>query len=192
MTDLVTTGGAEMTETSWRPRTELSFAQWEDVGRNLQRMGRAWQWWIGDWIRYGEQRWGEKYDQAIDIVGLEYSTLASIVYVSGRIESCRRRQDLSWSLHAEVAKFDADEQDEWLDRAATEGMTVQRLRGAISQRESGPAPSPPEPGGVEFLSTITLSHYAEDGLTARAAVERAQKLLEGKGFRAVRSKVVAA
>ena len=33
------------------------------------------QWWIGDALNFGEQRYGEMYTQAIDETGLDYQTL---------------------------------------------------------------------------------------------------------------------
>src|SRR4030042_3269726 len=38
-------------------------------------------------------------------------------WVASRIESSRRREDLGWSCHAEVAPLEPADQDRWLDRA---------------------------------------------------------------------------
>jgi len=61
------------------------------------------QWWLGDWLNYGERQYGEMYSQAIEEVNLDYGTLRNFKYVSSRIELSRRRDKLSWFHHREVA-----------------------------------------------------------------------------------------
>lgn len=71
--------------------------------------------------------YGEMYSQALGETGKEYETLAHAVWVAGQFETWRRRQNLSWSHHAEVASLEPAEQDYWLDRAETEGWTRAQL-----------------------------------------------------------------
>lgn len=163
-----------VTETSWTPQRELTFEQWAEAGRGLQRIGRAWRWWLGDWIRYGERRWGERYDAAIDLTGLEYGTLANVVYVANHVEFSRRRENLPWSLHHEVAPLPPDEQQAWLDRAEAEGMTRERLRRALTderrEREGrlarlGPAQGAltvePHADETEHIATLTVRYRGD-------------------------------
>jgi hypothetical protein len=91
-------------------------------------MTRCSQWWIGDWVRYGTGRWGEKYKEASRITGYDVQSLRNIAYIAGRVEVSRRRYNLTWSHHAEVSSLDPDEQDRWLDLAETERMSVADLR----------------------------------------------------------------
>jgi hypothetical protein len=51
------------------------------------------------------------YSQALDATEMEYGTLANAKWVSGQFEFSRRRENLSWSHHLEVAKLGPDEQD---------------------------------------------------------------------------------
>jgi hypothetical protein len=53
----------------------LSYEQWEDMVGGLQRIHRSILWLIGDALCYGEQRWGEKYSQAIEATGYAVQTL---------------------------------------------------------------------------------------------------------------------
>src|SRR5262245_38055550 len=53
---------------------DLSYSDWKNVARTLQTIERSVMWWIGDWIRFGEQRWGEKYREAMEVTGYGYST----------------------------------------------------------------------------------------------------------------------
>lgn len=61
-------------------------------------------WWIGDWLRYGERKWGEKYSKAIDVTDLAYQSLVNAKNVAEKFSDFnRRRLNLSWSHHSEVA-----------------------------------------------------------------------------------------
>ena len=68
-------------------------------------------WWWGDWLRFGERKYGEMYSQAIDHSKLDYQTLANSTYVSGAVEFSRRRENLSWSHHKEIASLEPEDQD---------------------------------------------------------------------------------
>jgi hypothetical protein len=108
-----------------------TFERWVEIGSMLGRISRAMPWLIGDWIEYGESRYGEKYAQALDATGLDYSTLSNYAYVCRRIEPSRRREHLSFSVHAEVASLPPDEQDRWLDRAEQEGLRTRDVRASL-------------------------------------------------------------
>lgn len=36
------------------------------------------QWWLGDWVRYGEGRWGEKYAQALEVSEITGQPLGTV------------------------------------------------------------------------------------------------------------------
>lgn len=123
--------------------SDLSYAQWEKIGRSLYGIGRSLQWAVGDWLNYGEAKFGEKASQAMSAVGYEYQTLANCRWVCERVEFSRRRE-LPFSLHAEVAALDPSDQDRWLDRAETNNWTRAKLREALGKGRKalseGPCP----------------------------------------------------
>jgi hypothetical protein len=121
-------GRPVITKVSWRPDPDLSFEEWVGQGRKLGLMGRNVGWWIGDWLRFGNAVYGERYVRAARVTGYDVQTLMNMVYVASHIEHSRRREALSWSHHAEVACLSADEQDRWLDRAEQERLSVRCLR----------------------------------------------------------------
>lgn len=88
-------------------------------------------WWIGDWLRFGERKYGQMYEQALEATDRSYKTLRNAAYVGNQIELSRRRDNLSWGHHAEVAALDPGQQDYWLDLAETEDLSVMKLRAAI-------------------------------------------------------------
>ena len=117
-----------VTPIAWEPPKDIDVRDWVQIGQRLGATTRCSQWWLGDWIRYGTARWGEKYREASRITGYDIQSLRNIACVSGSIDISRRRDDLSWSHHAEVSSLDPDEQDRWLALAAGEKMSVADLR----------------------------------------------------------------
>lgn len=124
---------AQMTEAGWLAPKGMTSEQWARAGQQIATVVRASQWWIGDWINYGEKRWGEKYEQAVKITGLSYSTLADAARLAGRFEFTRRRVNLSWSHHREVEGLPEDDQEHWLNRAEAEGLSQKQLRKEIAR-----------------------------------------------------------
>lgn len=135
----------ELTAVTWQARGELEFDHWEQQGRWLGAVGRGCGWWIGDWLRYGNARYGEKYRAAARITGYDTQSLMNMVYVASRVEPSRRRENLAFSHHAELAALPAQEQEKWLDRIETERLSVRALRSALRGAEPAPAePAAPE------------------------------------------------
>jgi hypothetical protein len=91
-------------------------------------VGRCIQWLLGDWIAYGNAKFGERYALAGKITGYDAQTLMNMVYVASRFPVSRRREKLSWSHHETLAAMPLDEQDHWLDRATTHRWSVADLR----------------------------------------------------------------
>jgi DNA modification methylase len=107
---------------------DITFDEWQSIGEKLSQVESGIHWWIGDWLNYGEQRWGEMYTQAMDITEFDYQTLKKDKWVSDKIELVRRRTLLSWSHHCEVASLPPQDQDHLLQRAEDESLSVHKLR----------------------------------------------------------------
>jgi hypothetical protein len=122
-----------LTTTSWSPHSELPVDEWVAQGRRLGAISRGVGWWIGDWLRYGNERFGERYVRAARITGYDVQTLMNMVYVASRFEGSRRREGLSFSHHAEVAALEPEARDRWLAHAETEGLSVRCLREELRQ-----------------------------------------------------------
>jgi hypothetical protein len=120
-----------VTPVAWRAQANLALEEWLESGRKLGLLGRNVPWWIGDWLRYGNHAYGERYVRAARVTGYDTQTLMNMVYVASRFQPTRRRGNLSWSHHAEVTALDPAEQDAWLDRAEAERMSVRCLRQEI-------------------------------------------------------------
>jgi hypothetical protein len=59
--------------------------------------------------------------------------LRNYAWVARRFAASRRRVDLSFQHHAELASLDVDEQDDWLRRTKEYDWTVKQLRNARRQ-----------------------------------------------------------
>jgi len=117
----------ELTKTSLRFRREVTKTEWMRVFKALRVIEGSVQFWIGDCLAYREQKWG-MYDEMIGETGYEKGSLRYIKLVAEKIESARRRADLTFSHHLEVVKLPPDKQDEYLEIAAKNNLTVKDLR----------------------------------------------------------------
>jgi hypothetical protein len=113
---------------AWTPNHELDAHEWAAAGHRIGTVGRCIQWLLGDWIAYGNTKFGERYARASKITGYDPQTLMNMVYVASRFPISRRRENLSWSHHEAVASFDPDEQGRWLDEASKHRWSVSDLR----------------------------------------------------------------
>lgn len=68
----------------WTPGAELGLAEWSAVGRRFGEIGRCSQWWLGDWILYGNARFGERYSRAVKLTGYDAQSLMNMVHVTER------------------------------------------------------------------------------------------------------------
>lgn len=127
---------------AWQPRRDLARHEWLVVGKRLGGISRCNQWWMGDWVRYGCQKWGEKYTQAAKITGYDPRSLANMASIAAAFESSRRREDLTWSHHVAVAALPEDEQEKWLNRAAAERLSVADLRTELRAAPKGGREAP--------------------------------------------------
>jgi hypothetical protein len=135
---------AAISSVGWAPNGDLDHPGWIAAGRRLGSVGRCSQWWVGDWLRYGTTRWGEKYVEAARITGYDPKSLRNIAYVASRYELSRRRDNLFWSHHAELAMLDPAEQDEWLDRSSRDRLSVSDLRTELRAGDRGTKNRPNE------------------------------------------------
>lgn len=106
-----------------------SFDDWVEMGRRLAETDRRLQWWIGDWWAAGTHRYGARAKAAAEgIFGREFQTLMNAASVCRSFEPSRRRDDVSWSHHVEVAALPAEEADALLNKVEAEDLSVRELR----------------------------------------------------------------
>lgn len=145
-----------LTETSYQLPENLNLGEWLAIGETLQRMERSVMWWLGDWWRYGERKYGEMASQATrdavkDATGYTYNTVRRAADVANAFESARRRADVPFAYHQEVAALPVAEAEALLDTVEAEGIKRADLRELVKERKqviaveaalSQPAPPP--------------------------------------------------
>jgi len=132
--------GMEVTEA-------LSFEEWLEVGAKIGRVQRATGFMLGDWLVYGERRFGQRtfwpdiptadmiyrkvYEAAANLHGMDWQTLQTYAYVSRNVPLSLRNESLSWEHHKKVAKLKNDfEKTKWLNLAAE----MKRAKKPVSTR----------------------------------------------------------
>jgi hypothetical protein len=139
----------------------MTIEDWRRVGERIFLINDASAWWMGDWLIYGRERFPDRYRRALAETGLDYQTLRNYAWVAGRFDPGRRRADLSFQHHAEVASLPEPEQDRWLDMAQSSAWSRSRLRADIkASRAAGGAP-PASSGQVEVVAAIPTARIQE-------------------------------
>lgn len=138
-----------LSKIAWVPQRDLDHTNWLATGRRLGTIGRCSQWWIGDWVRYGAARWGEKYAEAARVTGYDVASLRNMAWVASRFDLSLRNDKLSWSHHVLLAPLEPEEQRKWLRQASEKRLSVADLRlelRALRQSESEPSQEAPAVG----------------------------------------------
>lgn len=143
-----------LSSVAWTALQKLDFNAWEAEGQRLSTINRGSSWWIGDWLLYCANEWGERYSEARRITGMDPKTLRNIRWVAASIEPERRRSQLSYSHHELIAGLEIGEQEEWLERAVADRMTVEDLRFELRAAERGGYS--PRSSGADTASASTV------------------------------------
>lgn len=128
----------EISETCLALREGLSIETWRSIGADLSRVENARMWWIGDWWNYPAE-YGERraiVEASEDLPA--FDTCMAAGWVASKIETCRRLQAVSWSIHHEVASLEPAEQDVLLAEAERDKLTVRDVRARVRALQ-GPA-----------------------------------------------------
>lgn len=164
---------------------KATYAQWEVALSVACGIAKSCPFWIGDLLNIGESTYGQMFSQAAGDTGFDPAYLANLKWVCSRVELSRRREQLSFSHHQEVAKLEPPDQDKWLTLAVNNKWTRAQLREAMrGQDEEG---GEEDEGGddlVEVMHDIetylnTLGTDSER-LAAVKGLERRMKKLERK------------
>lgn len=135
--------GAIVTDTSLRISNpiELTWEQYEKLGNFLGTLGRAYCWWVGDFLIYGEEIFGEEFAQIEESLPHSEGTLMNYRSIAKHIPPRRRRAALSFSVHEAVAYIEPAEADKLLDQAEENRWKRDQMRDA--RRELFPSNSAP-------------------------------------------------
>jgi hypothetical protein len=113
----------------------VSIEAWSALLPRVDFIKNATNWWLGDLILYGEAAYGELHSQYLPEDTASISAYKTARWVASRIESERRRPALSWSHHREVAPLEHEAQEQLLDLALAENLSVHALRKLIKEKK---------------------------------------------------------
>lgn len=139
-----------------------SYEAWKGIGARLAARTNSACWWLGDWLLFGERNY-LRYRDAIDATGLDYQTLRNYATVARRFSMYRRRDNLSLQHHAAVAPLTDEEQERWLDLAASNGWSLHALRTQVRQAHAR------ERGALERVVRFHVDAIREEHWRTRAS-----------------------
>lgn len=158
---------------------EFDYDTYVGVVQAAGRFKVATSWWIGDLLNFGERLFDhDRYAAVMELTGLRYETLSNYAWVCRRIARSRRRDQLSFGHHAEVAALEPQEQTEALDAAIANGWTRSELRNAIRASQAAPPPVP-QPQWSSDEEPVVLDLDAITAAATRAKKTLARPLPEG-------------
>jgi N6-adenosine-specific RNA methylase IME4 len=131
--DLITVNTfCELSKTSLKFKREVTKSEWSKVFSGLKTIEGCVQFWIGDCLKYREQKWG-MYDDVSEESGIDKQTLRDIKYVSDSIKPSFRNDNLSFTHHVAVAPLKPEQQEKYLSKAVKEKLSVRELREVIRE-----------------------------------------------------------
>lgn len=134
MADLTTFEGEWFKPTALELPPGLPFERWEALGRTLQDMERGVQFWLGDWLNYGETHFPNRYEQAVLETGYTHGALRNMAWVAREFPTSSRDDALSFSHHRSLARVEPEKRPEWVQRIKDEQMSVGETNGRLNAK----------------------------------------------------------
>lgn len=132
----VTVGAFRLTGKGISGGEMASAEELTNLGKFLGRIQGSLQWLLGDWAVRAERVWGASYAAVAAEFGLSVNTLYEYARVCRAVDFSIRIENLSFGHHQLVAALEPAEALQWLRHAAANGLSIAKLREAIS-----PAPA---------------------------------------------------
>ena len=158
-----------MSADTFQLRPGMSFGDWAAVGQRLSHVSSRATWALGDWLLFGERAFNGRYRTAVEATDLDYQTLRNYAWVAGSFAPHRRRLELSFQHHAEVAALADVEQDLWLSRAINGRWSRNELRRRLKAHRTGRSEALERPALV-----VRVELTPEDELRWRQAADSTQ------------------
>lgn len=118
-------------EISWTGSENMTFDQYQAIGKTFQQIQRSLCWWTGDWLNYGEQKFGDVAAQAVDDTGKTVETLLKWKAVAFRVPRNIRVKELGWTFHFYIAYVPEEERGVLLQMALNVGISSRELKDVV-------------------------------------------------------------
>ena len=120
--------GCQFSKTALEIQPGLPFDQWDAIGARLLQIHKGVEWWIADFLAYGEREYGKDYKTASLLTGYKVTTLRNLVCIAAKFEPSRRHDVIPFSYYLDVAGLEPEKQDELLSAAARGELKRKELR----------------------------------------------------------------
>lgn len=134
----------ELSKTSLVFKRDVTQDEWKHVFSSLKLIEGCVQFWIGDCLKYREQKWG-MYDDVAEESGYNIDTLKDYKYVADKVKESLRNDNLEFAHHKAVAPLPPEKQEIFLKKAVEENLTVRELRQEIRKEQREEKQSVPLP-----------------------------------------------
>lgn len=125
------------------PNSPPDFEMWDRTGVWLRYIHTGTQFWLGDWLNYGEANYGEKYGQAVEHTGYELHTLQTYAWVARQVPRSNRLEAVPFGHYANgIAALPPEQQAEMAQRVAKEGMTQSELKSLLAEKRAAAGDRP--------------------------------------------------
>lgn len=133
----------------------ISFEQWQELGLQIRDSLHGHQWRIGDWLRFGGHKWGDKYEAAAESLGMKPSSLKTYKSIAESYPDLLTRvNDLPFTHHRLAASLPTQTRQKYLSAAAENGWSASRLRSELSNLDSDEPEILPLHGESRVVSSL--------------------------------------
>jgi len=131
VSELATFEGEWFQPTALELPPDLPYERWERLGKTLKDMEKGVQFWLGDWLLYGESHYPDRYTQATEETGYTHGALRNMAYVARAVPPSSRDDALTFSHYRTLAPLPPDERAEWVERIKDKQMSVGETNGRL-------------------------------------------------------------
>ena len=143
-------------EISWTGSEDMTFDQYQKIGRTFQQIQRSLAFWMGDWMNYGEQKFGDIAMQAVEDTGKSVETLIKWKAVAFRVRREIRVKELGWTHHFYVCYTPEDQRGPLLQMALNVGLTSRELKDVVKLDNEK------DEGGKRHNFILAYQHYLDE------------------------------
>lgn len=97
----------QLTKTAWSLPSAMTEADWKSAGQALSQVEGAMNWWLGDWWRFGEHKYGDRKAlvESEEWTGPAFGSCMNAAAICAKFKTSRRREVVPFSHHAEVSSI---------------------------------------------------------------------------------------
>lgn len=174
----LTVCGFRLRPTGLEPVGEPTFEQWDGLGEFLRYLHTGTQFWIGDWMNYGEGAFAERYSQCIQKTGYELHTLQTYAWISRQVPKENRTPEVPFGHYANgIAALEPREQKKWIKKVVKENLTQAELKTELrlARRRKVRAETPIPAGTFRVIYADNPWQYDDSGEIVGSAYGKAER-----------------